>query len=180
MALLVFPDAGETSGEKWATTCTDNWTVAKSVEENQIQVFKQTGIFVMACCHGFVECIVEMKQSGELMKYGLVAVNQLLNVCGQGQAVGHDIGCASKKTISASSLGAKAQEKQLKVVVNTFHGFAHNCMCQLQNHPLYQLGFGNKALQAFHNFSSQNMLKILKKEILFYFSCFQRKKVNIM
>ncbi|KIK11831.1 hypothetical protein PISMIDRAFT_19202 [Pisolithus microcarpus 441] len=105
---------GEVSREKRATTCTDNWTAAKSVEENQIQVFEQTGIFVMACRHGFVECVAEMKRSGELAKYGLAAVNRLLNICGQDQAVGHDIGCASKKTIAASSLGTKAREKQLK------------------------------------------------------------------
>jgi hypothetical protein len=49
-----------------AATCTNNWTAAKATEEGQIQVFEQTGIFVMACRHGFVECIVEMKRSGEL------------------------------------------------------------------------------------------------------------------
>ncbi|KAI6022985.1 hypothetical protein BKA83DRAFT_4627227 [Pisolithus microcarpus] len=148
---------GEVSREKRATTCTDNWTAAKSVEENQIQVFEQTGIFVMACCHGFVECVAEMKRSGELAKYGLAAVNRLLNICGQDQAVGHDVGCASKKTIAASSLGTKAREKQLKVVVNAFHGFAHNRMCQLENHPLYQLGFGNEDLETCERiFSSSN------------------------
>ncbi|KAI6004580.1 hypothetical protein EDC04DRAFT_2871794 [Pisolithus marmoratus] len=146
---------GKTSREKQAITCTDNWTAAKSVQENQIQVFEQTGIFVMACCHGFVECIAEMKRSGELAKYGLVAVNQLLDICGPGQAVGHDIGCASKKTISASSLGAKAQEKQLKVVVNAFHGFAHNRI-------VYQLGFGNEDLETCECiFSSSNNTALL-------------------
>ncbi|KIK19096.1 hypothetical protein PISMIDRAFT_40211, partial [Pisolithus microcarpus 441] len=112
---------GKAVREKQVTTCNDNWTAVKAVEENQIQVFEQTGIFVMACCHSFVECITEMRQSGELMKYGLVAVNHLLDVCGQDQAVGHDVGCVPKKTITSSSLGKEAQEKQLKVVVNTFH-----------------------------------------------------------
>ncbi|KAI6095775.1 hypothetical protein F5141DRAFT_971931, partial [Pisolithus sp. B1] len=93
------------------------------VKENQIQVFEQTGIFVMACHHGFVECIAEMKQSGELAKYGLAAVNQFLDICGQNQAVRHDIGCVSKEMIAASSLGTKAQKKQMKVVVNAFHKF---------------------------------------------------------
>ncbi|KAI6015494.1 hypothetical protein BKA83DRAFT_4498752 [Pisolithus microcarpus] len=148
---------GEAAREKRVTTCTDNWTAAKAVEENQIQVFEQTGIFVMACRHGFVECIAEMKRSGELAKYGLAAVNRLLNVCGQDQAVGHDVGCASKKTIASSSLGKEAQEKQLKVVVNAFHGFAHNRMCQLENHPLYQSGFGNEDLETCERiFSSSN------------------------
>ncbi|KAI6094445.1 hypothetical protein EDD16DRAFT_1721723 [Pisolithus croceorrhizus] len=117
---------GEAAREKRFTTCTDNWTAAKAIEENQIQVFEQTGIFVMACRHGFVECIAEMKRSGELAKYGLAAVSRLLDVCGEDQAVGHDVGCASKKTIASSSLGNEVQEKRLKVVVNAFHGFAHN------------------------------------------------------
>ncbi|KAI6018922.1 hypothetical protein BKA83DRAFT_4495684 [Pisolithus microcarpus] len=148
---------GEAAREKRVTTCTDNWTAAKAVEENQIQVFEQTGIFVMACRHGFIECIAEMKRSGELAKYRLAAVNQLLDVCGQDQAVGHDVGCASKKTIASSSLGKEAQEKRLKVVVNAFHGFAHNRMCQLENHPLYQSGFGNEDLETCKRiFSSSN------------------------
>ncbi|KAI6012054.1 hypothetical protein EDC04DRAFT_2870958 [Pisolithus marmoratus] len=38
------------------------------------------------------------------MKYGLAAVNQLLDVCGQDQAVGHDIGCVETcKCIFSSS-----------------------------------------------------------------------------
>jgi hypothetical protein len=49
-----------------AVTCSDNWSAAKSVEEEKIHVFEQTGIFVLACRHGFVECIAEMKRSGEL------------------------------------------------------------------------------------------------------------------
>ncbi|KAI6017235.1 hypothetical protein PISMIDRAFT_32709, partial [Pisolithus microcarpus 441] len=127
------------------------------IKENQIQVFKQMGIFVMACRHSFIECIMEMKRNRELAKYGLAAVNRLLGVCGQDQAVGHDVGCASKKTITSSSLGKEAQEKWLKVVVNTFHGFAHNRMCQLENHPLYQVGFGNKDLETCECiFSSSN------------------------
>ncbi|KAI6145668.1 hypothetical protein EDD17DRAFT_1767881 [Pisolithus thermaeus] len=148
---------GEAAREKRFTTCTDNWTAAKAIEENQIQVFEQTGIFVMACRHGFVECIAEMKRSGELAKYGLAAVSRLLDVCGEDQAVGHDVGCASKKTIASSSLGNEVQEKRLKVVVNAFHGFAHNRLCQLENHPLYQVGFGNEDLETCeHIFSSSN------------------------
>ncbi|KAI6016828.1 hypothetical protein BKA83DRAFT_4059430, partial [Pisolithus microcarpus] len=95
-------------------------------------------------------------------KYGLAAVNQLLDVCGQDQAVGHDVGCVSKKTIASSSLGKEAQEKWLKVVVNAFHGFAHNRMCQLENHLLYQSGFGNEDLETCkHIFSSSNNTALL-------------------
>ncbi|KAI6039291.1 hypothetical protein EDC04DRAFT_2501531, partial [Pisolithus marmoratus] len=28
------------------------------------------------------------------------------------------------------------------LVMNTFHGHAHNCMCQLWYHPLYLAGMG--------------------------------------
>ncbi|KAH7902808.1 hypothetical protein BJ138DRAFT_967043, partial [Hygrophoropsis aurantiaca] len=142
--------------------CTDTWTAAKSTEENKIQVFEQTGIFVLACRHGFVESITEMKRSGELAKYGLASVNRLLDVCGKDQALGHDIGCASKVTIAASSVGAKAKNLGLQVAVNAFHGFAHNRRCQLRNHPLYLEGFGIEDLETCERiFSSSNSAAIL-------------------
>jgi hypothetical protein len=49
-----------------AATCSSNWGAAKAIEEDKIHIFEQTGIFVLACRHGFVECIAEMKCSGEL------------------------------------------------------------------------------------------------------------------
>lgn len=48
------------------TACSSNWNAAKATEEDKVQVFEQTGIFVLACRHGFVECIAEMRHSGEL------------------------------------------------------------------------------------------------------------------
>ncbi|KAF8432351.1 hypothetical protein L210DRAFT_3413994, partial [Boletus edulis BED1] len=144
------------SGVK-AGTCTDNWNAAKPGEENKIQVFEQTGIFLLACRHGFVECIAEMKRSGELAKYTLAAVNQVLQTCGKDQAIGHDIGCSSSTTVANSTLGARAKESNLKIVVNVFHGYAHNHACQLANHPLYLSGFGNEDLETCERiFSSSN------------------------
>ncbi|KAI6023279.1 hypothetical protein EDC04DRAFT_2869628 [Pisolithus marmoratus] len=116
----------------------------------------------MACHHGFIECIAEMKQSGELMKYELAAVSWLLNICGEDQAVGHDVGWVSKKMIASSSLRKEVQDKWLKVVVNAFHRFTHNHLCQLENHPLYQVGFGNEDLETCeHIFSSSNNMALL-------------------
>ncbi|KAG1723983.1 uncharacterized protein EDB91DRAFT_1240015 [Suillus paluster] len=66
---------------------------ARSVEENKVLVFEQTGIFIMACRHGFVECITEMKRSGELAKYGLAAINHMLDVCGKDQGLGSNSAC---------------------------------------------------------------------------------------
>ncbi|KIK80156.1 hypothetical protein PAXRUDRAFT_159404, partial [Paxillus rubicundulus Ve08.2h10] len=154
--------------------CTNNWIAAKSVEEDKVQVFEQTGIFLLACCHGFVECIAEMKRSGELMKYGLMAINQILNICGNDQVIGHDIGCASCKTLAASSLGMKTKEEKLRVVVNMFHGFAHNHLCQLQNHPLYLTGFGNEDLKTCKQIflSSNSTASLICHGLLFHWKQF--------
>ncbi|KAG2336047.1 hypothetical protein BDR05DRAFT_978864 [Suillus weaverae] len=128
-------DVRRRAGESSATNstmlgaCTENWTAAKAVDDNKITVFDQTGIFLVACHHGIIECVMEMKRSGELAKYGLTAVNRLLGVCSADQAIGHDIACSSCKTIATSSIGAKAVELNLQVVVNTFHGFSHDHHC---------------------------------------------------
>ncbi|KAH7917652.1 hypothetical protein BV22DRAFT_1108532 [Leucogyrophana mollusca] len=120
-------ERGVDAGTEALAHCT-NWTAARagqSTADDRVHVFEQTGIFVLACQHGFVECATEMKRSGELSKYGLACVNRLLDVCGKDQAVGHDIGCASRTTIGASSIGAKARNLRFIVAVNTFHGWAH-------------------------------------------------------
>lgn len=107
-------------------------------------------------------------------KYGLAAVNQLLDVCGPDQAIGHDIGCASKKTIVHSSIGDKARESNLVIVVNAFHGFAHNRICQLENHPLYQTGFGIEDLETCERiFSSSNATaSLIRHASLFHWTQF--------
>ncbi|KAG2056155.1 hypothetical protein BDR06DRAFT_981583 [Suillus hirtellus] len=105
-------------------------------------VFDQMGIFLVACHHGFIECVTEMAHSGELYvnifaKYGLAAINKILDVCGNDQAIGHNITCSSRKTVATSLIGCQAKELHLQLVVNVFHGFSQNHCCQLENHPLY-------------------------------------------
>ena len=77
-------------------------------------------------------------------KYGLATINYLLDVFGIDQAVGYDIGCVHKVTVTASSISEKAQDLRLQVAVDAFHGHAHNRLCQLSNphHPLFLKGFG--------------------------------------
>ncbi|KAG1850404.1 hypothetical protein F4604DRAFT_1934402 [Suillus subluteus] len=150
-------------------SCTDNWTAAKSHEEDKISVFEQTGIFLMACRHGFVECIIEMRCSGELAKYGLAAIDQMLDVCGKDQALGYDIGCSSHKTVAASSIAAKANANNLVIAVNAFHGYAHNHQCQLANHPLYLNGFGIEDLETCKwIFSSSNSVASLIRHTSYF------------
>jgi Kyakuja-Dileera-Zisupton transposase len=75
-------------------------------------------------------------------KYGLVTVNEILDVFGVNQAVGYDIGCSHKVTVAASSISEKAWVLQFQLVVDVFHGHAHNHLCQLVNHPLFLTSFG--------------------------------------
>jgi hypothetical protein len=57
---------GRSAADSTTGACTENWTAAKSFEENKITVFEQTGIFLVACRHGIIECVSEMKRSSEL------------------------------------------------------------------------------------------------------------------
>ncbi|KAF8218839.1 hypothetical protein L208DRAFT_1023550, partial [Tricholoma matsutake] len=75
-------------------------------------------------------------------KYGLAMINEILNVFGANQGVGYDISCSQQITITASSLSEKACILLSQLVVDAFHGHAHNRLCQLCNHPLFWKGFG--------------------------------------
>jgi hypothetical protein len=107
-------------------------------------------------------------------KYSLAAVNQILDFCDNDHAIGHDIGCALRTTVSRSALGEQAREAGLRVVINAFHGFAHNRLCQLQNHPLYLQGFGNEDLETCERiFSSSNsMAPLIRHASLFHWRQF--------
>ncbi|KAG1833219.1 hypothetical protein DFJ58DRAFT_719455 [Suillus subalutaceus] len=113
------------------SACTENWTAAKAVDDNTITVL--------------IECVAEMKHSGEL----------LLDVCGADQAIGHDIACSSRKTIATSSIGAKAADLNLQVV--------------LQNHPLYLNGLGLEDLETCeHIFTSSNSAAVLIRHASYF------------
>jgi hypothetical protein len=61
--------------------------------------------------------------------------------------VGYDIACSHKSTVAASSISGKAKDHGLMLAVNAFHGYAHNLLCQLRNHPLYLPGIGLEDLE---------------------------------
>ena len=90
-------------------------------------------------------------------KYPLAMINKLLDVHGANQAIGSDIGCSLTTTVAASSIQDKASCNNLILAINAFHGHAHNCKCQLVNHPLYLCGFGLEDLETCEQiFSSSN------------------------
>ncbi len=76
------------------------------------------------------------------MKYPLVITDHLINTYGPRIALGYDIMCAFNVTLARSSIGVKARDAGLVGVVPSFHGYAHNCDCQLGWHPLYTDGVG--------------------------------------
>ena len=71
-----------------------------------------------------------------------------------------NIGCSFDLTIKNSPiLAAIAKAQGLQVVVNAFHGWAHNRLCQLKYHLVYQTGMGLEDLETLKQFfSSSNMI----------------------
>ncbi len=80
-------------------------------------------------------------------KYALCTVNKLIDNLGDDQTVGHDIACTFTATLRDSSISAKVKEHRLTMLVNAFHGHAHNRRCQLANHPLYRPILGLEDLE---------------------------------
>lgn len=90
-------------------------------------------------------------------KYPLAATNFLMKVFGENQGLGFDIACSFESTIKNSPmLGAIAEAKGLQVIVNAFHGWAHNRLCQLKYHPLYRTGMGLEDLETLERFFSSS------------------------
>ncbi|KAG2105063.1 uncharacterized protein F5147DRAFT_746487 [Suillus discolor] len=103
--------------------------VRRSAQKKMFSVFDESGIFIAACQHRFILLACDMVRSGELAKYPLALMNQLLSVFGVNGGCAYDIG-------SNSSLGPLAQSLNLCMMVGAFHGHAHNRRCQLDWHPI--------------------------------------------
>ncbi|KAJ6617355.1 hypothetical protein B0H10DRAFT_2434508 [Mycena sp. CBHHK59/15] len=126
-----------------ADTCVERWKAAgPEARKKMFALFAIAGIFLCVCRHGHVLVMCDMIRSGELMKYPLAIVKQLLDQYGADIGLGYDIMCAFFKTLSRSSLGAKVTAMRLRGVVPAFHGHAHNRACQIGWHPLYVDGVG--------------------------------------
>lgn len=70
---------------------------------------------------------------------------------------GFDVGCTFKKTVGSSALvGPRAREQDLRVIVNAFHGWAHNHGCQISHHPLYTAGAGLEDFEGMERFFSSS------------------------
>jgi hypothetical protein len=81
-----------------------------------------------------------------------------METLGPNQCIGYDIGCACSATVRDSPiLSALAAELGFELVVNAFHGYTHNRLCQLRFHPLYRRGLGLEDLECCERvFSASN------------------------
>ncbi|KIL54725.1 hypothetical protein M378DRAFT_92014 [Amanita muscaria Koide BX008] len=93
------------------------------------------------------------------MKYPLAITNWLIDMYGTNIMLGYDIMCAFSITLERSSIGKKARDANLKGIVPSFHGYAHNRACQLEWHPLYTNGVGLEDFEECeHTLSQSNQL----------------------
>ncbi|KAJ7855154.1 hypothetical protein B0H14DRAFT_2353371 [Mycena olivaceomarginata] len=135
--------------------CADRWkNMINDVTSKMWGIFDETGIFLALCRHGFVLVLADMIKSGELAKYPLAVVEELLDAFGMKLGVGYDIGCHFGATVASSELGNEAREKQLKCLVGSFHGHAHNRLCQLRFLATYVEGMGLEDLEGCERFFS--------------------------
>lgn len=69
---------------------------------------------------------------------------------------GYDVGCHFQATVAHSDLGDLAREKELKCLVGSFHGHAHNRLCQLGFLATYVEGMGLEDLEGCERYFSRS------------------------
>ncbi|KAJ7027665.1 hypothetical protein C8F04DRAFT_1266767 [Mycena alexandri] len=151
--------------------CSDRWkNMINDVTSKMWGIFDETGIFLALCRHGFVLLLADMIRSGELAKYPLAIVNELLDAYGKKLGLGYDVGCHFEETIKKSNLSAKAKENMLKMLVGAFHGHAHNRLCQLKFLATYIHGLGLEDLEGCERFFSKSneMAKVVRYSSRFH------------
>ncbi|KAK1215201.1 hypothetical protein PQX77_022207 [Marasmius sp. AFHP31] len=159
-------DVNEVEGlEECADTCVEQWKAAgPDANKRMYSFFAISGIFLSVCRHGHVLVICDMRRSGELMKYPLAIVKELLDRYGHDIGLGYDIMCAFIKTLLRSpQLGNHVVACRLKGVVPAFHGHAHNRKCQVSWHPMYTEGVG---LEDFEESRYTGTVDIFKDEVI--------------
>ncbi|PPR06009.1 hypothetical protein CVT24_004721 [Panaeolus cyanescens] len=147
----------EGDGGDGATPCEGRWqNMSSEATAKMWGIFDETGVFLCLCRHGFALVLLDMVKSGELSKYPLAVVEALLDSFGANIGGGYDIGCKFKTTLSRSELGAKAKELNYTPLVGSFHGHAHNRLCQLSNLATYVKGLGLEDLEGCERFFSKS------------------------
>ncbi|KAG2354334.1 hypothetical protein BDR07DRAFT_1454156 [Suillus spraguei] len=159
-----------------SSVCVDRWrNAAPESRKKMFEIFKKSGvtifvtsgIFITVCWHGFLLTICDMVRSGELMKYPIASLKKLMDVLGPNILYGYNIKCAFEKIILRSSLADDVKRLNIQGVVPTFHGHAHNRLCQVQHHSKYMVGAGKEDFETcehyagLSNFIHQNYVQAL-------------------
>jgi hypothetical protein len=79
-----------------------------------------------------------------------------MDAFGSDIGVGYNCGCKLGITLAKSDLGLRAAYLNFRTLVGTFHGHAHNRLCQTRNLGTYIEGRGNDALEHCKDFFSQS------------------------
>ncbi|KAG2128012.1 hypothetical protein DEU56DRAFT_872749 [Suillus clintonianus] len=131
-----------------AADCSKHWKAAAGDEKKRMWgIFEETGIFVTVCRHRFLLWYTDMVRSGELAKYPLAIISKVIELFGAHSLGAYDISCSFNATIQSSTLAQQFNKKGLRLCVDTFHGYAHNYMCQTKHHPLGIKGAGIEDFQ---------------------------------
>ncbi|KAG1873164.1 hypothetical protein F4604DRAFT_1880999 [Suillus subluteus] len=143
-----------------SSDCSKNWKAAANKEKKCMwSVIDEMGIFVSACCHGLLLWVTDMVCSGELAKYPLVIMSNVIEVLSERTLGAYDIGCGFQSTIRASRLGDAFKRQKCHMCVDAFHGYAHNYLCQMKNHPNGIVGAGIEDFGTIeHFFSASNAI----------------------
>ncbi|KAG1792700.1 uncharacterized protein HD556DRAFT_1432574 [Suillus plorans] len=143
-----------------SSDCSKNWKAAADEEKKHMwSVFDETGIFVSTCHHGLLLWVTDMVSSGELAKYPLAIISNVIDVLSERTLGAYDIGCGFQSTIRASRLGDAFERQKCRMCVDAFHGYAHNYLCQTKNHPNGIVGAGIEDFGTIeHFFSASNAI----------------------
>ncbi|KAJ7306958.1 hypothetical protein DFH08DRAFT_918538 [Mycena albidolilacea] len=154
--------------------CSGRWkNMINNVTSKMWGIFNETGIFLALCRHGFALVVADMVRSGELSKYPLAVVEVLLDTFGLKLGGGYDIGCHFESTLKNSELGDKVRTNRFKSLVGSFHGHAHNQLCQLSFLATYVEGLGLEDLEGCERYFSRS--NALAKSV-HYASKFHRRQ----
>ncbi|KAF8166470.1 hypothetical protein K438DRAFT_2025151 [Mycena galopus ATCC 62051] len=146
----------QTASTEENNPCADHWkNMINDMMSKMWGIFDKTGIFLVLCRHGFVLVIADMIKSGELAKYPLAVVKELLDAFGMKLGAEYNLGCHFKATVANSELSEEMCKKKLRCLVGSFHSHVHNHLCQLRFLETYVEGMGLKDLEGFMlNFDS--------------------------
>ncbi|KAJ7026069.1 hypothetical protein C8F04DRAFT_1268540 [Mycena alexandri] len=109
--------------------CEERWkNLSDDASKKMWAIYDETGVFICLCRHGFVLMVADMVRSGELSKYPLAMSAELM-----------------ESLVETLALGMISPN--FSCLVGTFHGHAHNRLCQLVFLATYALGLGLEDLE---------------------------------